>query len=207
MPVAMEAFMTGVVAGFGIAIPVGAIAILIIQTGIRQGFRSSFVAGAGAATADLFYASLAVVGGAALSGLVDAWDEPLRSISAVALIVIAGVGLRTLRQNAEPVSIPPSQRRSLTGTYARFLALTIVNPATVVYFAAVIIGLGIASGMTTTEGILFVVGAFSASLSWQSLLAGVGSFAAKRLSHRIQTIAIAAGNLVILALAMAILFR
>ena len=207
MPIAMEAFMTGVVAGFGIAIPVGAIAILILQTGIRQGFSSSFIAGAGAATADLFYASLAVIGGAALSGLVDRWDEPLRIVSAIVLIVIASVGLRTLRQNTEPVAIPPSQRRSLTGTYARFLALTIVNPATVVYFAAVIIGLGIASDLTPTEGILFVAGAFSASLTWQSLLAGLGSFAGKRLSHRIQAIAIATGNLVILALAMAILFR
>lgn len=74
----MEAFGTGAVAGFGIAIPVGAIAVLILQTGIRQGFWSAFLAGAGATSADLIYAGLAVLGGAALSGLVGSFDGQLR---------------------------------------------------------------------------------------------------------------------------------
>jgi hypothetical protein len=45
----MEAFITGVVAGYGIAIPVGAIAILIVEVGLKHGFRPAFFAGAGAA--------------------------------------------------------------------------------------------------------------------------------------------------------------
>jgi arginine exporter protein ArgO len=98
-------------------------------------------------------------------------------------------------------------RRELAGTYARFLGLTIINPATVVYFAAVIIGLGVASDMTAAQGLLFVLGAFLASLSWQSLLAAVGAFAGDRLSARAQTVAVIVGNLVILAFAVVILVR
>lgn len=79
----METFLTGVAAGYGIAIPVGAIAVLIIQTGIKHGFASSFLAGAGAATADLIYSGLAVIGGAALSGVVESINQPLRIISAL----------------------------------------------------------------------------------------------------------------------------
>lgn len=48
----MESFVAGTVAGYGAAIPVGAAAILIIQTGIRSGFPPAASAGAGAATAD-----------------------------------------------------------------------------------------------------------------------------------------------------------
>ncbi len=90
----MDAFLTGVLAGYGIAIPVGAIAILIVEVGIRSGFRCAFFAGAGAASADFLYAGLAVIGGAALAELVESVDQPLRIISAFVLAAIAVAGLR-----------------------------------------------------------------------------------------------------------------
>jgi arginine exporter protein ArgO len=203
----VDAFLTGVVAGYGIAIPVGAIAVLIVEVGIRCGFRCAFFAGAGAATADLAYAGLAVVGGTALAGLVQSADDPLRIASGVVLIVIAVMGLMRAGRSPESVDIPFPDRRELAGTYARFVGLTIINPTTIVYFAAVIVGLGVATDMSTAEGVLFIVGAFLASLSWQTLLAGVGAVAGDRLSARAQTIAVVLGNLVILAFALVILVR
>jgi threonine/homoserine/homoserine lactone efflux protein len=203
----MEAFFAGVLAGYGIAIPVGAIAVLIVEVGIRCGFRCAFFAGAGAATADLIYAALAVAGGAALAGLVQSIDQPLRIASAVVLIVIAVVGLRRVGKQQESVEIVMPGRRQLAGTYARFVGLTIINPTTIVYFAAVIIGLGVANDMTPAQGALFSVGAFLASLSWQTLLAAVGGLAGDRLGDRVRTIAVVAGNLLILAFAVVILFR
>ncbi len=203
----MDAFFTGVVAGYGIAIPVGAIAVLIVEVGIRCGFRCAFFAGAGAATADLLYAGLAVVGGAALVGLVQTVDDPLRIASGVVLAAIAVWGLRRVGKEPESIRVPMPDRRELAGTYARFVGLTIINPTTIIYFAAVIVGLGVATDMSAVEGILFIVGAFLASLSWQTLLAGVGALVGDRLSDRIQTIAVVLGNLVILAFAIVILLR
>jgi threonine/homoserine/homoserine lactone efflux protein len=202
----MEAFLAGVVAGYGIAIPVGAIAVLIVEVGIRCGFRCAFFAGAGAATADLIYAALAVIGGAAIAALVQTINHPLRVASAAVLIVIAVVGLRRVGRQQESVEIAMPDRRELAGTYARFVGLTVINPATIVYFGAVIVGLGVASDMTVSQGILFAVGAFLASLSWQTLLALFGGFAGDRLSDRARTVAVVVGNLVILAFAVVILF-
>jgi arginine exporter protein ArgO len=203
----MDAFLTGVVAGYGIAIPVGAIAVLIVEVGIRCGFRCAFFAGAGAATADLLYAGLAVVGGTALVGLAQTVDDPLRIASGVVLAAIAVWGLRRVGKKPESIRVPMPDRRELAETYARFVGLTIINPTTIVYFAAVIVGLGVATDMSAVEGVLFTVGAFLASLSWQTLLAGVGALAGDRLSDRIQTIAVVLGNLVILAFAIVILVR
>jgi arginine exporter protein ArgO len=203
----MDAFLTGILAGYGIAIPVGAIAVLIVDVGIRCGFRCAFFAGAGAATADLVYAGLAVVGGAALAGLVHSADQPLRVVSAVVLGVIAIVGLRRVGKEQQSAEIAFPDRRELARTYARFLGLTIINPTTIVYFAAVVVGLGVTDEMTTAQGALFVSGAFLASLSWQTLLAGVGSFAGNRLNKPAQTVAVVLGNLVILAVAVVILLR
>ncbi len=95
----------------------------------------------------------------------------------------------------------------MAGTYARFLGLTIINPTTILYFAAVIIGLGVASDLTAGAGVVFALGAFLASLSWQTLLAIIGGFARNRLTLRTQTIAVVMDNLVLLALAVVILIR
>ena len=201
----MEAFFSGVLAGFGIAIPVGAIAVLIVQVGMKCGLRCGLSAGAGAATADGVYAAAAVIGGAALAGLVDAAGPVFRMVSGVVLIIIALYGLRSARS---PVDAPPIQypnRTELATTYARFVGLTIVNPTTIVYFAAVVVGLGVASGMTLDDALFFVAGAFLASLAWQSMLAATGAFAGRRLTPRARQVAIIIGNLFIVSLAVLIL--
>ena len=201
----MDAFLSGVLAGYGIAIPVGAIALLIIQVGIKCGFRCAFMAGAGAATADLIYAGLAVVGGAALAQVIDSAGDAFRIASGIVLVAIAVVGLRKANKPVEPVDVAMPNRSELTRTYARFLGLTVINPTTIVYFAAVVVGLGVASGLTATGGILFCTGAFVASLSWQTLLAFTGASAGKRMSPRAQLVAMVVGNLLVLGLAVAII--
>ena len=90
-------------------------------------------------------------------------------------------------------------------TYARFVGLTMINPTTIVYFAAVVIGLGVAGNLSMGEGALFITGAFLASLSWQTLIAAVGAFAGHRLSVRARRVISILGNLVILGLAVVIL--
>lgn len=202
----MDPFFTGVLAGYGIAIPVGAIALLIIETGIRRGFPAAFAAGAGAATADLVYAGAAVVSGTAIVSLVSTVEEPLRLASGVLLTGIAAFGLwRTRRGEGRSVEVTVPKGRDLASTYARFLGLTLVNPTTVVYFVAVVVGLGIASGMSALEGFRFVAGAAVASLSWQTLIAWLGASVGGRLSDRARTTVSVVGYLVILGFAVVIL--
>lgn len=199
----MKPFLTGVVAGYGIAVPVGAIGILIIETGMRRGFRKGFAAGAGAATADVVYAAAAVIGGAGIVAAVGSVGPFLRLGGGVLLAAMAVVGLwRTLRDRPAAKKVRPEG--GMLGVYAAFLGLTLVNPATVVYFAAVVVGLGVASGMTLLEGAAFVLGAGLASLSWQTLLAWFGSAARGRVSEATRRLIGVVGNLVVAGLAIAI---
>jgi threonine/homoserine/homoserine lactone efflux protein len=200
----MQAFLLGVAAGYGIAIPVGAIAVLIVQVGIRCGFACAASAGAGAATADLLYALLAVTGGVALAAAVEDVGEPLRWLSAGVLVLIALRGLVRARRAPGIADAPLPRPREYAVTYARFLGLTVINPLTVVYFAAIVLGLGVAADLAPGAGVAFVAGAFLASLSWQLLLAAVGALAGRRLPPRVAVGAAIAGNLVILAMAVLI---
>jgi arginine exporter protein ArgO len=203
----MQAFLLGMAAGYGIAIPVGAIAVLIVQVGIRCGFRCAASAGAGAATADLLYALLAVTGGVALAAAVEDVGEPLRWLSAGVLVVIAVHGLLRARRAPTMADAPLPGAREYALTYARFLGLTIINPLTVVYFAAIVLGLGLAAELSAGDGVAFVIGAFIASLSWQLFLAAVGAFVGRRLPPRFAIGAAIAGNVLILAMAMLIVLR
>jgi threonine/homoserine/homoserine lactone efflux protein len=203
----MSSFLIGLVAGFGIAIPVGAIAVLIVQVGMRCGFRCAASAGAGAATADLLYAILAVAGGAALAVTLDAIGRPFRIGSAAILACLAILGLVRSARPVEPVDTQLPGRREFSLTYAKFLGLTIVNPLTVVYFVAVVLGLELVGSLTPGQATMFVAGVFSASLAWQILLAGVGAAAGRHLPTTFVRIARITGNLLVLGMAVLIIVR
>lgn len=191
----MSPFLEGALAGYGIAVPVGAIAVLIIETALRGGWRAGAAAGAGAASADVLYAALAALAGQMLAGWLTPWAAPLRWLSALALMGLGGWGLwRTWRTAPDPAPPAPLNARGLGGIFARFVALTMLNPLTVVYFTALMLGNGTASLRTAGDRAWFVAGAGLASLSWQWLLAGVGAVAHTHLPTSAQRWASVLGN-------------
>jgi len=204
MPNVVTGFLEGLAAGYGIAIPVGAVAILIVNTALGSGFRLGFMAGAGAATADLIYAGLAVLAGGGLASALAPMALPVRVVGGVALIVLAFWGLGAGRRT--PLTSAAEDRTGRAGpVYLRFVALTLLNPLTILYFAAYILGRqpGAQAGAATAAA--FVLGAGLASLSWQTLLAAIGGLARRRITPRFRTVAVAAGNLIVLALGIRIL--
>ena len=165
----MHAVLTGMAAGYGISIPIGAIAILIIDIGLREGFRTGFWAGAGAATADSLYAAVALALGSLAMAELGRFTVPLKFVSGLALLTLGVVGL--LKASAR-FNAPGSQAASVRelAVYGRFLSLTLLNPMTIVYFVALILGGAAGSETSRSARLLFVFGAGMASLSWQTLL-------------------------------------
>ena len=191
-----QALFLGMAAAYGIAIPVGPIAVLILRTGVSRGLRAAAAAGAGAATADLIFATSAMVFGAAVSGFLAPALPVLRIVAAAALAVIAIRGLLAAPQPIERQSGGPG-----TGnTYLMFLGLTMLNPPTVIYFVSLVLALPEVSADLATRA-AFVVGAFLASLSWQEVLALAGAMLHGRLTPRLQRITAVISSIIILALA------
>jgi threonine/homoserine/homoserine lactone efflux protein len=203
----MTAFWEGVLAGYGIAIPVGAIAVLIVDMSLRRGFRLGFMAGAGAASADFLYASLAALAGEALAQMLTPFASPLRVASALVLLALGSYGLWQARGAASQDSRQPAIARGGGRVFSQFLGLTLLNPLTIAYFSALILGRGVGSATTVAERAAFVIGAALASLSWQTFLAGAGAVAQRRLSPRFQTLSSVVGNLVVMGLGVRILIQ
>jgi threonine/homoserine/homoserine lactone efflux protein len=197
----LDLFFQGMLAGYGIAIPVGAVAILIVELGLRLGFWAAFAAGAGASTADLVYATLAAVAGQALGEALAPYTGVLKIASAVVLVGMGGWGLwRLLRPGATgPAAQAAPRAEKLLGIYTRFVGLTLLNPLTIAYFAALILGRG--AEISGWGGRLaFVAGAALASLSWQTLLAATCALGHRHLSPRVQQGASLLGNLIVVGL-------
>jgi threonine/homoserine/homoserine lactone efflux protein len=182
--------------------------VLIVETGMRRGFRLGAGAASGAATADGLYATLAALGGSAVAAAVSPWIEPLRAAAVVVLLAIAARGFAAARSMAPvPVAAPDAPLtgapRGVTTLYLRFLGLTLLNPMTIVYFAALVLALPIMGGDPLARP-AFAVGAFAASLSWQLLLAAAGAAAHRRLPARFQAWLSLIGNAMIVAFALLI---
>lgn len=121
------------------------------------------------------------------------------------LVAIGVRGLLTLRQAHGPVAVTAHARahRPHGRTYLELLTLTLLNPATVIYFAALTIGLPFLGGVA--ERLAFAAAAFLASFSWQCLLAAFGAALGRGSGHRLRTPTMLIGNLVIIGLGLLVL--
>lgn len=182
------ALVAGLVAGYGIAIPVGAVGTYLVSLTARTSLRTGMSAALGVATADGLYALVAVAGGAALVGVLEPVMVPLRWASGLVLAVLAGLGtVAAVRQYRSPHS-PSATRRSAPApgrAYLSLLGITLLNPTTVVYFVALVLGSGAEVAQRPLDRGVFVAAAVTASASWQLLLAGSGALLGRALTGRL----------------------
>lgn len=161
--------LQGIVVGFSIAAPVGPIGVLCIRRTLTEGRATGLVSGLGAATADAIYGCVAGFGLTFISRFLVDQQVWLRLIGGAFLCYL---GIRTwltaLAQGAAA-----AQGNGLAAAYASTFFLTLTNPMTVLSFAAIFAGLGLASrtGGYAPAGIL-VLGVFAGSALWWLLLSG-----------------------------------
>lgn len=225
------ALLAGLGAGYGIAMPLGAIGVLIVHEGLTRGWRCATAAASGTALVDLGYVCLALAAGATVTHRLQGWTRTIQLTGAAVLVAVVIRGLLALHRTAPPpdqdrtaiprASIPraslnaaqPSGRPVLAAaastplrTLRRFIGLTAINPLTAVYFVVLTAGLG--STVRGTAGALaFAAGVFIASWSWQLALAATGTLAGARLPGWARTVTSLVGYVVVLGYAVHLCLR
>lgn len=167
----------GLIIGFSIAAPVGPIGVLCIRRTLAEGRVSGFFSGMGAATADAVYGCIAGFGLTFISNFFISQHVWLRLIGGMFLCCL---GIKTFldRPAEQIVSV---NGNSLFVAYASTFFLTLTNPMTILSFAAIFVGLGLAStsGNYVSAGML-IFGVFIGSTLWWFILSlGIGLFRAK----------------------------
>ncbi|WP_033215562.1 LysE family transporter [Kitasatospora phosalacinea] len=181
----IAALVAGLLAGYGIAMPVGAVATYLVALTARTSLKVGSFAALGVATADGLYALIAVIGGSTLTHAIEPIMVPLRLASVSVLITLAvrsgATAVRQYRKHqtttrADEAPVSPAR------AYTALLGITMVNPLTVIYFAALVLGSQTATAPIYSEQAVFVLAAFAASASWQLLLAGGGALLGRALT-------------------------
>ena len=173
-------FFKGLLIGFSIAAPVGPIAILCIKRTITSGRVYGLASGLGAASADAVYGSIAAFSLTIISNFLIHQQNWLRVFGGIFLCYL---GIKTLFSIPE-FSTAQARRLSLLNAYASTFFLTLTNPLTILFFAAVFAGLGLVKLQATyASAISIVAGVFLGSSGWWLFLSSV----VHRLRGRIQT--------------------
>jgi threonine/homoserine/homoserine lactone efflux protein len=169
-------FVQGLVIGFSIAAPVGPIGVLCIRRSLADGRLIGFATGLGAATADAAYGCIAGFGLTAVSDFLVGQRFWLGVLGGLFLCYL---GVTTfLARPAEDRETPRTTGPLMA--YLSAVALTVTNPATILSFAAVFAGLGLAQKSDYGAASRLVAGVFLGSAIWWLILSGSVGFVRSR---------------------------
>jgi threonine/homoserine/homoserine lactone efflux protein len=173
----LHLLLKGLTIGFSIAAPVGPIGLLCIRRAVAEGQRVGFICGLGAATADAVYA---FIGGFAMTALARRLVQEQRWFGLAGGLFLIYLGIRTIaaEQAGEPAA---ASGRGAMSAYGSTLLLTLANPMTIMSFAAVFAGLGIAAAANYWAAATLVGGVFAGSALWWLLLADIAGRARRHI--------------------------
>lgn len=170
-------FAKSLILGLAIAAPLGPIGALCISRTLERGFWAGVAGGLGTALADATYAMLAAAGFAAFATLLSTLSVPLGLVGGLFMLWL---GWRGLAPRPIAAASEVGARDLVHTTTATFL-LTLANPTTILSFAAIFAGLGLAATGDGRNAAIVVAGVFLGSLAWWFVLSGGVALARARL--------------------------
>lgn len=200
------AFPVGVVAGLALAVPLGAIGVLLIHEGLSLGLRRGLSAAAAVAAVDTVYCTAAVIAGTLAAPVVAGWAPWPQLVGGAVLVAIGARGLARSRRSLDSAQTPEPLAHSPGGQFVLFVALTAINPATLLYFVAILPGLHEVATSAPAQT-AFVVGVALASLGWQAALVAAGSLLRRGASPKFRVWTAIAGNSAVVVFGLALVVQ
>jgi len=191
-------FLKGLAFGFVLAATVGPMWLLCLRRTLAYGAAAGLASGMGIAVADGLYGAVAAFGLTAISGFLLAHRFWIGLVGGVFLVYL---GVKTLlsRPAADGETARPA---GLAQAFASTLGLTLANPPTILAFAAIFAGLGLAASADYAAAALVTLAVFLGSAAWWVVLAaGAGALRGQLGPRRLRAINVVSG-VTILAFAL-----
>lgn len=201
-------FSIGFAAGLALAIPVGPMAIMLVNTTLERGWKHGSTGALAMATVDGLYAVTVFLVGGGLAIWLREWSLWLSLGGAFILLVL---GFKTLFSNlrgliaGSSIEVKAIGSGSKSKTFATFFAATVANPPTALYFLALAPSVAeLAGEQLLLPGLVFSGGVFVGSVIWQQGLALAGVGLRKLATGKMRLWLGALGGALILALAISL---
>ena len=174
-------FLKGLAFGLVLAATVGPMWVLCLRRTLAFGAGVGLASGMGIAVADGFYGAAAAFGLTAISGFLLAWSFWI-GLAGTVFLVYLGVKALLARPSASGEVARPA---GLAQAFLSTLGLTLANPPTILAFAAIFAGLGLAANADYRDAALVTLGVFLGSAAWWVFLAAAAGRLRARLGPRL----------------------
>lgn len=206
-----ELFIIGFTAGLALAIPVGPMAIMLVNTTIAKGWRHGFFGALAMAAIDFSYAFTVFLVGKAIATFLSQWAMALSLVGATILLWL---GVTTLWRNLALLKRPADEIAlveaggSRLKTFLTFAGATVINPPTALYFLALAPSVShMQSDGFVQAALVFGLGVFVGSVIWQQGLAAAGLGLRSVTSNAFRVWFGIAGGGLIIALALSVALK
>jgi threonine/homoserine/homoserine lactone efflux protein len=162
--------LEGILIGFLMSAPIGAIGILCIRRTLSSGRRQGYITGLAGASGDFVFATVSAFGIKLVADFITYHQHEIRLVGGILLILM---GILLFRSHRAPV-INKERPFDGTGIYFSTLILALTNPLVMFGYGAVMSALGVARvfhGFLSLS--LLVTGIFVGSLLWFFVLANL----------------------------------
>ena len=174
MTSAFRILAQGVGLGLAVAVPVGPISILCMKRSISKGLLSGIMSALGSSTGDALYALIVAIGASVF--VINLTNHPLliNSICGTTLLILGVIIFLDSSQSSGRLFKKTAQSNSQPALFKDYLSLFLINmmnPMTILPFAAVLAGFQEISRFSNFFYLsLFIVGVFGSGLVWRLLL-------------------------------------
>lgn len=203
--------MSGVLMGLVAAVPIGPVNLICIRRTFAYGSLNGFVSGLGAALGDGVFAAITGLGLTWIAQLIEGYATVIELIGGGMLVWI---GFKTFTHPPLLPSCPEDNgsekgATSLARAMASTFALTITNPATLLFFTSMFAGLGgLAGGAGSFNDATFVVaGVVGGSAGWWLALTTLIGLFHTRIDERAMRIINRSSGLLLMTFGLAVLIH
>lgn len=197
----VASYLQGASLGLVLAVQVGPISLLCVRQALGHGLKAGVAVGVGATLADFLYASIAALGLGGLGRGLASWTGAIQAMGGALLVVYGYRGWRARHQPAAAARVQAGRR-----AFAASFMLTLTNPLTILFFASVLAGLGVA-GHGPAAGLAVAAGLATTTLVWMAGLALLADRAGRWLSPSRLVAANGVASLLLAALGVGLVVR
>jgi threonine/homoserine/homoserine lactone efflux protein len=173
----------GIIIGISVSVPLGPIGVLVIQRSLNKGFKSGFITGIGAASADIVYAVIAGFSITFISDFLIQNQTYIRIIGGGFLILI---GYRIFISNpAKQIRRLRTKGNNYFKDFLTSFAVTVSNPLTILTFGAIFAGFNLlGNGDGNFKVSLLIFSVFGGAVLWWMILISIVRIFKKRIRLR-----------------------
>ncbi|HOM65126.1 MAG TPA: LysE family transporter [Ignavibacteriales bacterium] len=164
-------FIKALFIGVAVSVPLGPVGAICVRRAVNHGRKYGFISGLGAASADVIFAIIAILGLTVILDFINNNLFILKLLASGLLIMIAIKAIKYKNNNAERKPLPflnkITTHSQLASDYISTFILTITNPITIFSFLAIFSGFRVLKpDYNIFDMIIVLLGMFLGSIAW-----------------------------------------